>query len=253
VEKLQRLKLIIQLFLRKNKMSNYKIITDEQKLIEFIDYLPDLNRHETYYLCLFARNKYCKHVKHISSDKAQLKRFVTNKERMFNKIKQLEIEIDNYYQFRNGDKVIIPQEALALYININPRSQRKAIVPTIEKYLKLYDTGDSGYNIVQEAISCIQKSKSRNCFFNVDFDVEKECIDKIKQELALILNVEAYDIVETRGGFHVLVKIAEIKEQFIKNWYLNMTILGPEMLKDSMLPVVGCYQGGFTPKFISNV
>ena len=56
---------------------NYKIITDEAKLKEFIDWLPDLREDECYYIALFCRKKYTDKLK---SDKLQLKRVTSKKE-----------------------------------------------------------------------------------------------------------------------------------------------------------------------------
>lgn len=38
---------------------NYKIIINEQILKDFIEnFLPDLESHEQFYVCLFSRSKY---------------------------------------------------------------------------------------------------------------------------------------------------------------------------------------------------
>jgi hypothetical protein len=45
-------------------MTNYQLITDLEKLKDFIEWLPDLGPHEKFYLALFGRNKYADQAGH---------------------------------------------------------------------------------------------------------------------------------------------------------------------------------------------
>lgn len=231
---------------------NYKIITDEQELIKFIEWLPDLEDNETFYCCLFARSKYVKDVTnlpHIRSDKAQLKRFTSNKERLLSKIKQLECRIDAYKQ----KDIIVPQQALALYITINPRCFIKANKASVKKLLDLAIQPYNGFHPYQEVMSEIQKAKSRTEFVSFDFDCDQLEFNNALFEINQFMDKKSFDIVKTRGGYHVIVMPSKCDN---KKWYQQMRLVLSKHSQDHdnagdiMLPVPGTYQGGHTPSFI---
>ena len=230
---------------------NYKIITDKNKLLEFIDWLPELDTNEIFYLCLFARNKYYDKLAHIRSDKAQIKRFTSDKVRMYSKIKQLEIEIGSYYQFINKDTIevnSIPQQALALYMHPNPRNVENATFESIKDLTTCLQTKNKGFNPVQQVYSAIQKSIGNKKYVTFDID---GMIDIDLDFLYKIVPKEAIKIIKTRGGFHLLV---ESKHESLKDnnkWYQHIVNLySPDQKGDMMSPIPGTIQGNFTPYFI---
>lgn len=220
-------------------MMNYKIIADIEELQKFIEWLPELEPHETYYVSLFARKKYAPDI--LKSDKSQLKRFTATKDRIIHKIKQLETETGTYTM--NG--ITIPQEALALYISINPRDLIKATKQSIKMMVDKITNKYDGYNPHQLVLSEIHKAKSRTCFMDFDFDDMSlnDIIPRIK------LNKEAYEILITRGGFHIMVSPDKVEPQYKKTWYNDMVALGCDVKGDNLIPMIGCYQGGFEPYF----
>lgn len=224
---------------------NYSIIKDENKLKEFINWLPELQLNETYYVSLFARSKYCKDIVHIRSDKSQLRRFTSKKDLLFWKIKQLECEIDSYRQRENP----IPQEALAVYINPNPRNLERATKNSIKKFIELAFKKYEGYNPHQEVMSEIQKSKGRKIYFNIDFD-EVDLYSTLEQVYKFI-NKESVNVLKTRGGFHLLIELDKVDFQYKNTWYNNISKLdGRDIKGDDMIPIPGCTQGNFIPYFI---
>ena len=103
---------------------NYKVVVDEEEFNNFLRWLPPLEKEECHYVALLARDKYIRElgIGTFNSDKHQCARFTTTHERLLLKLKQCETEIGNYAV--NG--TCVPQEALAAYMTINPRSQTKA-------------------------------------------------------------------------------------------------------------------------------
>lgn len=230
-------------------MKNYNIIASPDIVENFIKWLPDLKEDETYYCCLFARKKYDT-TGVLKSDKSQLKRFTSNKEFLFDKIKQLECEVGSY-KFKN---IIVPDESLALYISINPRSftvaARESLIDLARAVTKPYD----GYNPHQIVMSNIQTSCGTKKY--IDFDFDGISIAEIKERIELndIINLDALTFLKTRGGFHLLVETSKIKYEHQKSWYNGISKLpNVDVRGDNLVPFPGCYQGGFVPHIVESI
>lgn len=218
----------------------YEIIKNAQLLRDFIDWLPELQEGEKFYCCLFARKKYLPSMR--SSDKSQLRRFLSDKKRLFNKIEQLEVKMGAYKI--KGEPA--PPESLVLYINPNPRSLEKASFDSIIQLTELLKRKSKNFNPQQEVMSTIQKSVGNKVY--LDFDIDDKGFDL--NQLDGVLNRSCLRIVQTRGGYHVLVKLDKLDPSFKKTFYQNMMALGVDQSGDQLLPVPGCTQGGFMPHFV---
>jgi hypothetical protein len=223
---------------------NYKIIANEAMLIDFINWLPELKNNECYYVTLFARNKYAKDSE-LKSDKQQLKRLTSNKEFLFDKIKQMECEIGSYKQ----KGLPIPQEALALYITLNPRNYEVAARESAIDLVRLITNEYNGYNPHQVVLTNIQKACGTKKYFDIDFDNVE--IDAVKSVIEESINNDSLTYLKTRGGFHLLIELDKIKNEYKKSWYKNITSMeGVDVRGDNLIPVPGCFQGMFIPHFV---
>ena len=229
---------------------NYTIITDLPALEAFVAWLPELLPHEKYYLCLFARKKYCSTVGYIKTDKSQMKRFLADKERMIEKIRQLECPLGSYMQHGNP----IPQEALALYITTNPRDLWKANFDAIGDLGKIIQCQGKTSNPHQEVMSSIQRARGTKHY--VDFDIDNKApgtLERIQAALPGEQLNKSYFILETRGGYHVLVNPKLLTVSYVKgaaHWHQELSKMS-DVTGDKMIPVPGTHQGGFTPRFLT--
>lgn len=238
-------------------MGNYKIITDKDELKKFIDWLPSSSNDDKFYISLFARKKYGA-TEGLKSDKGQLKRFITSKKDIFNKIKKLEVELGSY----TVDGLEINNNSLAVYITPNPRNMGKAGIKLAMEVLnhlykdKIPDNPISlGYNAIQ--------THGLEIYTDVDIDLtplgkEKDrtlLLNSIFELTDLFVNRDALSVVESNGGFHFLIRKKDVDKKFSKTWYTGFRKMKNEdfettMNGDNMIPMPGCIQGGFTPKLL---
>jgi hypothetical protein len=225
---------------------NYQIIKDAEALNAFVDWLPELAENEIFYVALFARKKYCAEIKNIKTDKAQCKRFTSKKRTLVEKIRQLECGLDSYVI----KGITIPQEALSLYISVNPRDMLEATKNGLIKFAQLLTQPYNGYNPHQEIMSEIHRACSRKLWLDFDFDgVEMEAT---LEQISSVLNLDCIKVLKTHSGFHVLVDLQTIKANLVdERWYQKITkIPGIDVRGDNLIPVPGCVQGTFVPKFV---
>lgn len=217
-------------------MQPYKVLLDEQKFDEFVNFLPDLEENEVYYLSLFGRHKYCTS---LPKDN-QLARFTSSKENLKEKILRLECTWGGYKR----DGIDVPQEAIALYIALNPRNIVKANKNLLVELAKCFTDGKADFNPLSLARTAVHNATNRKVF--VDFDYDFINPQKHLPEIKKILPDNTYKILKTRGGFHLLVSLVNVPKT---NWFKTLTALDGCDVKGSntMIPVPGCTQGNFCP------
>lgn len=233
----------------------YEIIKDEMELQKFIDFLPDLEPNEKYYYSLFARKKY-NGTEGLKSDKAQLKRGTTTKERMLRDFRKLEVKMGCY----EIDGLKINQESLVLYITPNPRDMHKAALNTAKQIVTDMANNRPLKSPQAIALNEIQTAGVKK-YFNIDIDFKRwDVMDRLEVrwdiESKLNLNLDCLTFINTRGGFHVLVELGKIKDEYRKSWYRQFSEMKSELFDvdmgngDGMLPVCGCVQSDYVPNIL---
>jgi hypothetical protein len=234
---------------------NYKIIYNEEKLQQFIDWLPDLLPNEQYYVALLARKKYNPETG-LKADKAQLKRFTSTKERLLQKIKQLELPLGLY----ESGNIEVSQDNLAIYITPNPRDLYKSSLILMREISEKLIRNDNAINPHTLALNSIQTTTSRKIFFDLDIDFRIEnhqkAIEKFKSDISYCINIDCLTFIKTNGGLHCLINLLNIKKEYQKTWHQKVSQLTCNeyevtMNGDNVLPIVGCIPGiDFSPYFL---
>lgn len=236
--------------------ANYDFLRDRDELDRFVEaFVPDLGDDEALILMLMARRKYLsdEEQKDLSVGNSVVFRreVVTRKDQIAALVEQMCVR-RGLYTDREGRP--IPEHAFAVYLTVNPRSQRKAALATLKELADRIYEGQP-LRVDETAVSQLHKAAARKLFLDFDVDVgEDDDLDSLIGEVESALGSTPTHVVETRGGAHVVVRTKEIDGAVKKTFYKDIQGVGRgmageiEVQNDGMLPVPGTCHGGTTPR-----
>lgn len=204
-----------------------EFIKDRKQFDKLLQILPDLQKDEVYFMSLSARNKYLtddeRAFYHLGRTEMFSRTVVKSKDNFDYGMSKMYASL--LYK-RTKSKIKFPEKSLIAYVNINPSSTIKAyemFVNDMNKELFGIIAGlDNNKNvpyasfkkIERNLLNCIQKSKSRRVYIDIDMDVKNESY--IKHLIAeLVDKVEFYPI-KTKSGYHCLIKAETLKNSGVR-------------------------------------
>lgn len=252
---------------------NYKLIHNQEELQKFVDFLPELNPNEGYFLILIARKKWFPESGIASAHKLR-RETVGRKDKIIPTIKQWQIEEGGYDS--NGTPIDIKN--LGVYIGFNPKNQHKACFELINQCLEAIKSNKENINVKSMANDVIQGSNGTKNFMDIDVDIkEGEDYIEIKKYIESVINKGYLKLIKTNGGFHCLVELkkevihfcggSEYSSEIIdttkqldfsphKDWYMKLKNhpfkSELNIMSNDLIPVVGCNQGVFIPHFFND-
>ena len=256
----------------------YKIINDESQLKFFFDnIMRPFSPLEAYFVSLAARNKYLTEEEqeqlHLGRSEMMSPTILNeyNFDKFLSKIKRFECNDKGSFLTKNNS--YIPQKALSCYININPSDTLKALYEfrrITEEYYKEFlssytkgghpDTSKlKSTNIM--LLTSYQNNYSEKIWLDIDMDVDKGFFNNDNRkdfaDYCKSQNLNTVYIIDTHSGFHVLIKVSELKfnpqdiVEFLTELYIaNNTISASaktEIIinKNMMIPLPGTFAGNY--------
>lgn len=235
-----------------NTMNNFNFLQDIEQLQNFIKILPELQDNECFILLLMARKKYLpeNHPASIGNTQMIRREIVTDKSKLIRKIKELNTEKDLYL---DKNAIIIPEQALAIYLTVNPRSYHKAMVEVAKTLIEHLSQGTT-IRLDSMVKTALQSHFNRKIFLDIDVDIKaQDNLEELLQKIMIILDNIPVFIIKTKNGAHILLNKKHLSSQVKKTFYkdlenLSETMAGEiELKSDALVPIPGGYQGGFIP------
>lgn len=239
------------------------MIHNEEHFSTFGKWLPELRQDEVYFLSLSARNKYLSDEEREQYGFGRTEMFARNTARDKAGIRYVMAKLEatlSYRKTRAGKDM--PRHALVVYMNVNPSSLIKAygtFTAQMDKILQetllaeLNNTGSPPFDPIKRMethlMNAVQKSTGRRHLVDIDVDTKERWVyDEMAQHFQDC--GISYMSIETRGGFHFLLK----KDTFPKERKINFNAQCKDVEKrcgaevcinsNAMVPVPGTHQGG---------
>lgn len=253
---------------------HYNFIYDENEVNNFFDKHLKPFMTSSYLSFLIIPTARRKYFPELSTSQTVLRscdfpcNMKNDKERFMLILRRLQIQKGSYTDKKTGKE--LPSEAFAIYLTVDPLNELKAYnklqKQMADKFEKLIsnalhknqdqntDEGTESTNLGIESVykSCLHSSPEKG-FKKLDVDSKDEThINKLK-DLFKENDIVPHLVVETRGGFHVILNAHNLSNDAQKNLYQFSTQNKNWMSIEKtgcLVAIPGTLQGGFKVKMV---
>lgn len=224
----------------------YKVVADPLELEKFIEYLPDTSAGEKYYVSLLTRGKYSYNIKDKNKNGVLQTFYNCTKENLENHIRRFEVP-HGCYRYKGQP---VDPSTLCVYMCVNPYSSKHLNKKVLSELARLNVHDELDTDLRKILASSASKATSFCNILTIDVD-EKYCEEQHGKIIHEVIGYrDAYKILLTRGGFHILVNMGDSK--LTKNFMAILkTRIKCDVTGESCLnPVPGCFQGDYVPRIM---
>ena len=262
---------------------NYHSFIFDVSELEFFynNILPPLDKNEVYFVSLSARNKYLspEEREELGLGRTEMFERTVIRERVWERfLKKIKSYERNKESFLTKKGFAIPSKCITVYFNVNPTNVLKAyneFSKTMSEYFmelginvsKGGDIDNVGKRINKMDVllmNCFQRNMGRKHYIDIDFDIPKDeirIVDFFINDLKKRTENAVYFVIDTRSGFHVLLKRDTIKYNFNESISASIEYakeIGIDVNnnfeivnnKNLMIPLPGTLQGGYPVRVI---
>jgi len=232
--------------------THYEHIHDPALIKEWADHV--WKPEKRYLVMLAARKKYDPTVK-VKRAFIMRKDIFNRPGRLAQSVKQYEFPLD---ALLDDNGVPVKQQALVTYVTPNPRDTFVAACEMSRMCLEYVRTNHHSKqenkttypSVVGQAKTALQKCAEEVPYLTID--VDDKAIGPTVDQFLRREKFPIHCLVETRGGFHVLLRTAELTKHHRTILWKEKTEQWKdkvEIHKDQVTPLPGTVQGGFPVRF----